>query len=168
MKNGTQRIVILLVALMALTGAMAQPQPRDPQQGPDREKVLAELRPYQHEFLTKELKLTKEQSRAFFSLYDSMEDALQQVADETRELERQTLDNASASDTELEAAAQAVFSQKEREGKIEMEYYQKFKDILTPRQLLSLKSAEREFTQRLMRQHRKLRRDRPETNEVRR
>ena len=56
-----------------------------------------------------------------------------------------------------ESAASAVYSQKEREGKVEMEYYDKFKGILTPRQLLGLKSAEKRFTQQLVRYHRRLR-----------
>ena len=121
---------------------------------------MEQLRPYQHEFLTKELKLSRDQAREFFAVYDKMDEELQQIADETRELERQALENADASDTELEAASQAVFAQKQKEGKIEMEYYEKFKEILTPRQLLQLKGAERQFTQRLLRQHRKLKRGR--------
>lgn len=154
---GFPRILLLSFFLLASASLWARPQ--EPQ-GPDRDKFLAELRPYQHEFLAKELKLSREQARDFFPVYDAMDDELQQVADETRNLEKQAFDNVNATDTELEAASQAVFAQKQKEGKIELEYYDKFKEILTPRQLLRLKSAERQFTQRLLRQHRKLRRDR--------
>ena len=159
MHTGLFRILFFLLMLAASVSAIAQTM--EPQQGPDRDKFLAQLRPYQHELLAKELKLSKEQARDFMPVYDKMDDELRQVADETRELERKAIENADASDTELEAASQAVFAQKQKEGKIEMEYYEKFKQILTPRQLLRLKSAERLFTQRLLREHRKLKRDQP-------
>ena len=38
-----------------------------------------------------------------------------------------------------------------------MEYYEKYKNILSPRQLVLLKQAERKFNQQLMRQHRRIR-----------
>lgn len=63
--------------------------------------------------------------------------------------------NASATDTEIESAARAVFEQKAREGQVEISYFSKFKDVLSSRQLLSLKNADRKFTQQLMRSHRK-------------
>lgn len=157
MYSGISRILLLPVLLVFAAPLLAQPQE---QQGRDRDKFMEQLRPYQHEFLTKELKLSRDQAREFFAVYDKMDEELQQIADETRELERQALENADASDTELEAASQAVFAQKQKEGKMEMEYYEKFKEILTPRQLLQLKGAERQFTQRLLRQHRKLKRGR--------
>ncbi len=157
MHSGILRRILPLVCLLATFAALAQPTPSPT--GVNRGKFIAELRPYQHDFLTKELKLNKEQAREFFPVYDSMDDALQQIADETRELERRASSNPDATDTELEAASQAVFAQKEKEGKIEMEYYDKFKEILTPRQLLQLKGAERKFTQRLLRHHRKLSRN---------
>lgn len=159
MHTGLFRVFLSLVLFAVTLPAIAQTM--EPQQGPDRDKFLAQLRPYQHEFLAKELKLSKEQARDFMPVYDKMDDELRQVADETRELERKAMENPDASDTELEAASQAIFAQKQKEGKIEMEYYEKFKQILTPRQLLGLKSAERQFTQRLLREHRKLRRDQP-------
>ena len=86
-----------------------------------------------------------------------MDSKIMQINYETRELERSINEDKNASDTEIEAAAAAVFNQKEREGKIENEYFEKFKEVLTPRQLLRLKSAEKKFTQRLVRHHKRLR-----------
>ena len=123
-------LIVALVATAACLGVGARPQ----QPLPDRDKVMAELRPYQREFIS-------------------------------RELERRTIDTPDASDTELEAAAQAVFDLKQKEGRIEAEYFEKFKEILTPRQLLKLKSAERKFAQYLMRHHRRLSRTRAERAE---
>lgn len=74
---------ILLLSFFLLASASLWGRPQEPQ-GPDRDKFLAELRPYQHEFLAKELKLSREQARDFFPVYDAMDDELQQVADETQ------------------------------------------------------------------------------------
>ncbi len=124
----------------------------------DRDRYVTQVRAYKHRFLVKELDLSKEAQRTFFPLYDQMEDELMQMQLESRALERKVADDEDASATELEAAAASVYGQKEREGKLEMEYFEKFKDILTPRQLLKLKSSEKKFNQSLMK-HRKHRPD---------
>ncbi len=119
-----------------------------------RDRIFSELRPYKHQVLARELQLSKEQQREFFAVYDEMEDRLQQISTETRDLEKKVNSDKNATDTEIEAAANAVYSQKEREGKVEMEYFDRFKEILTPRQLLRLRTAEKSFTQRLVKHHR--------------
>lgn len=145
--------IVALFAFVAAINANAQ----TPLNGNERERALTEMKAYKHDFIAKELNLTKEQQGEFFPVYDEMDDKLMQIGYETRELERSINENKEASDTEIEAAAAAIFNQKEREGKIENEYFDKFKEILTPRQLLRLKSAEKKFTQRLVRHHRRLR-----------
>lgn len=129
-------------------------------QGPseeDRQRFRAEVRNYKHEFLTRELELDREQQRDFFPLYDEMEDEVDRISTETRELERKVAARTDATDTEVEAAARAVFLQKSAEGQIEEQYFDRFKQILNGRQLLKLRNAEREFTRQLMRQHRRAR-----------
>lgn len=122
-----------------------------------RQKWMTELRNYKHEFMTKELDLSKEQQRDFFAEYDCMEDRLNSLNIDTRELEQRTLSNPEASEVELEATARALFNLKSEESKIELEYFDKFKNILTPKQLIRLKNTERKFTQQLVQHHRRLR-----------
>lgn len=141
--------LIFIMALCAATAMFSQ-QPLSSQ---DREKWLSEMRNYKHEFLTRELKLTPTQQQEFFPVYDQMEDELNQISTETRELEQKVNGNDDASDTECEACARAVFEQKSREGAIELQYFEKFKEILTPKQLLRLKNTERKFTQQLVKHH---------------
>ncbi len=123
----------------------------------DRSKWLSEIREYKHDFIARELKLSAEQKREFMPLYDEMEDAVERINSETRALEAKVSDNAEASDLELENASRTIFEQKRAEGQVEMTYFDKFKDILTPRQLLRLKNTERRFTQQLMKQHGRVR-----------
>ena len=145
--------LFVLFAAIATTDAAAQA----PLNENERERALAEMKAYKHDFIAKELNLDKEQQSEFFPIYDEMDSKIMQINYETRELERSINEDKNASDTEIEAAAAAVFNQKEREGKIENEYFEKFKEVLTPRQLLRLKSAEKKFTQRLVRHHKRLR-----------
>lgn len=124
----------------------------------DRQRWMGEMRNYKHDFLTKELSLTREQQRDFFPLYDEMEDEIARLNAETREVETRAEANADATDIELENAARTVFELKRAEGQIEMTYFDRFKTILTPRQLLLLKNTERRFTQQLVNHHRRMRR----------
>ncbi len=149
------RFIPLMCALlfMALVPAKALAQQLNED---DRNRYVNQIRAYKHDFLAKELGLSKAQQDAFFELYDAMEDRTMDLGGEVRDLEKKA-SAAGASDEEMAAAAVALYSQKMREGEIEMEYYEKFKGTLTPAQLVALKSAERKFTQELMRQHRRLR-----------
>lgn len=123
----------------------------------DRQRWLAEIRQYKHEFLIKELELTEEQQGPFFQLYDQMEDEIEQLNSQTRALQQQVEANDQATDLEVTNAARTIFELKRAEGQIEMTYFDRFAKILTPRQLLNLKSAERKFTQHLVNHHRRQR-----------
>ena len=144
----------MLLLLSAYIPASAQGQALSTT---DRERWLSEIRGYKHDYLARELELSREQQQAFFPLYDAMEDEVERINTQTRNLEQRVDDNKEASDLELENAARTIFEQKRAEGQIEMTYFEKFKEILSPRQLLRLKSAERKFTQQLVKQHRRLR-----------
>lgn len=122
----------------------------------DRNRYVTQIRAYKHDYIVKELDLTKEQQNAFFELYDNMEDKIMDLGTEVRNLENSALSD-NASSEEVSAAVAALYSQKQQEGEIEMEYYEKYKNILSPRQLVLLKQAERKFNQQLMRQHRRIR-----------
>jgi hypothetical protein len=55
----------------------------------------------------------------------------------------------------LHAARQAT-ELKAREGAIEEMYFDKFSQVLTPKQMFQLHAAERKFTREIMRQHSKM------------
>lgn len=142
-------LIILFIATVA-SSALAQPRPTPE----NRERWKSELRNYKHDFMARELDLSRDQQSKFFPLYDQMEDSIEQINADTRELEKRIGDD--ASDIQTEAAARALFEQKSREGQLELEYFDSFKTILTPRQLLKLKSAERQFMRRLMHHNRRM------------
>ena len=150
----TQRFFIATLLLLGLLAADMNAQSALSEN--DRSRWLSESREYKHEFQAKDLKLTREQQRDFFPPYDSMEDEVERINTETRALETKVSESKEASDLEIENASRTIFEQKRAEGQVEMTYFDKFKEILSPRQLLRLKNAERRFTQQLVKHHRRV------------
>lgn len=152
MKNKLQIICFLALLLSAVTAFGQDQQITEA----DRERWLQTIREHKHEFLAKELDLSKEQQKEFFPLYDQMEDEIERISSETRDIERRLNDNSDAEDIELENGARTIFEERRAEGQVEMTYFDKFREILSPRQLVKLKTAERKFNQQLMNRHRRL------------
>lgn len=122
------------------------------QEDVDKVKFKKEFREYKHRFLAKELDLSKDQENAFFEVYDKMEAETDKIASETRDLEKKISESTDAvSDLEYDTATDAMFNLKIKEGEIEKSYLEKFRSILTKRQLFMLKSAERNFNKALVR-----------------
>ena len=151
--------MVFILAAICANDAAAQKQARDRISPQDRQRWLSEMRNFKRDFLIKELSLTKEQQSEFLPVYEEMDDKLSKITTETRELEEKMISSDEVSDTEMEAASRAMFEQKSKEGQVELEYYSKFKEILTPRQLIRLKNAERKFTQQLVRHHGRIKAD---------
>jgi len=143
----------MVVAAMSYTTASA-----DPQSEKGRKEWFREFRQYKHEFMIKELNLSKEQQEQFFPLYDEMDKSIHQLNRQTRALEKK-IDTSKepVNDLEYEKAAEALYELKGKEAETEMSYFAKFKTILTPKQMYELKKAERKFTQELMMQHSRMR-----------
>lgn len=118
---------------------------------PDREKWFKEAREYKHQYLIKELDLTKTQQREFFPLYDQMDDEMIKIQQETRQMEKRIKSlGDKASDLDYEKATDALYEAKEKEANIEKKYLTEFRKVLTPEQLFKLKGAERKFMRELM------------------
>lgn len=147
-----KKLLLALVIAVTALAAAAQFSPAE------RQRWLGEMRNLKHDFIAKELSLTKDQEREFFPLYDKMEDEIAALNAQTREDEARVAADRDATDLEMENTARTVFEQKRAEGQIEMTYFEKYKTILTPKQLLQLKNAERKFTQQLVNRHRRVKR----------
>ncbi len=133
-------ILSVLLAIFVLPLVASADSPVD-----KYEQYKERFRVYQHQVMARELGLSRDVANQFFDVYDKMCDELMQVASETRALEESTLKNEKATDLECENAARALFEQKKSESEIELRYFEQFKEILTPRQLLNIKRAEDVF-----------------------
>lgn len=145
-------ILLLIIALMSNLSSISAQCKSNKQ---DRQKWFKEMREYKHSFLAKELGLNEDQQSEFFPVYDAMETELHKNGKEVRQLERKLKKSEDVSDIEYEKAAEAMFELKGKEHAIEMSYFEKFKNILTKKQLFLLKGAERKFTQSIMKHHNK-------------
>lgn len=138
------------MALLAVGSASAQKSKTD------RAEWIKEMQRVKHEYLVKELSLSKEQQTKFFPVYDAMDEELRRLFDENRAMERQIRQKGNkATEIELERAADAQFTLKTREAAIEKAYYPKFKQLLTKKQLFNLKHAERRFQRKMINEHHK-------------
>ena len=137
---------LLLTLLVFPADSFAQTSGGDDKMAAYKDK----LRRYQHQVITRELSLSREEANKFFPVYDQMCDELERVGSETRVLEQRTINNPNASAVECENTARALFEQKKTEADIELRYFDKFKELLSPRQLLLLKNAEETFRKEVM------------------
>lgn len=123
----------------------------------DKKEWFALMRQHKHDFIEDELDLTDEQEDKFFPMYDAMEDELFKLHRETRKLEKQVADK-NATDVEYDAASKAIIDLKKKEADIELKYFDKFKTVLSSKQIFELKRAEKKFTRKIMNAHNKKRR----------
>lgn len=146
-------ILALIIMLCAAASASAQRPGRGEVTPEQRTEWMQQYRDFKHKYLIRMLHLTDEQQEPFFSVYDQMDAELVTISQQTRELEEKYLsDGAEYTDDEYTEAARQLFLMKSKEAKIESDYFDRLKAVLTPRQLVQLKSVEREFTKRLQKQ----------------
>lgn len=122
-----------------------------------RAQWMTEMRQYKRSYLAKELDLSREQQNKFCPLYEEMEDQVAKINDEARVMERRVADIPNATDLEYEKATEAMYDASVRSAQVEREYMEKFRQILTGKQLFRLKAAERQFNREMMKQHHRLR-----------
>ncbi len=157
-----QRIITALIFCLLITAGTTMSAQEPNGKRPDRKEWFKQMRCYKHDFMSKELSLTKDQQDKFFPLYDEMEKKLHKIQHESMEMERKiSASSSEVSDLEYEKAAEAMIEVKGKEASVEEQYFAKFKTVLSPKQLFKLKQAERKFTRELMRQHSKMKERKP-------
>lgn len=155
MKHLYYFILIILVNVITVSEIQAQKPSKH-----EKDVWMREMQQVKNDYISKQLDLSVEQRKKFMPLYNRMERDMRRVVDDTRKMARQVSQQGEeASELEYEKAAEAMFECKAKEGDVEVRYYKEFKKILTPKQLFKLKSAERDFTKKLMKEHRKAKKE---------
>ncbi|MBD5241049.1 MAG: Spy/CpxP family protein refolding chaperone [Paramuribaculum sp.] len=145
------KIRFIIFFSILITSLCASAHPQNKNERGDRSEWFKEMSKYKAEFIASELKLSNEQKQSFLQLYQEMENSSSKMARETRKLEKDVKKKGdSATDAELEKAAEARAELKAKQGALEKEYFKKFKKVLTPEQLFKLGDAEKEFARKLM------------------
>lgn len=83
-----RRFTLLLIAVAAAIACFTASA--EPQSEKGRKEWFREFRQYKHEFMIKELNLSKEQQEKFFPLYDEMDKSIHQLNRQTRALEKRS------------------------------------------------------------------------------
>lgn len=145
-------ITLLWLTMISTFSASAAPQNHG-----GREQWMNEMRAYKRIYFTKELALTSEQKNKFFPLYEEMEDKVGKINDDARNMEKRVAELKNASDVEYEKATEAMYDASVKSSAIEKEYMEKFRGILSAKQVFRIKAVERKFNKELMKQHHRLR-----------
>lgn len=144
---------LLLLVIAAISSAAICAQGRQNGNG-QRARWMREMKQTKIEYMSKELSITNEQKKKFTEIYNSMQSELDKLRNETDAMRNSVRDKENATDLEYEKAAEAMFEFKVKEGNIEKKYFDKFKTVLTPKQLFMFKRAEMKWMKELMK-HRK-------------
>ena len=143
-----KRLVSILIATLVIAGAVTA-------QNKGRSKFATDMYQAKHEMIIEELGLTPTQQKQFMPLYEQMEREIYQVNRNARALAAEVEKKKNPSDRDYEVAASALSNTRVQEGDIEAKYFEKFSKILSKKQLVQLKQAERKFTQEMLSKKRK-------------
>jgi Spy/CpxP family protein refolding chaperone len=146
--------LVLALSLSVSFGAYADTTDNN---SSDREQWMSEMRQYKRTYFIKELGLSKEQQDKFFPIYEALDEQLRQLDDEVRVMEKRVADASDATDLEYEKATEAMYEAKVKQADLEKASMQKFKEILSKKQLFELKGVERQFSRDIISRHQRLR-----------
>ncbi len=140
----------LISALLILFCSIAL-SAQDNSKQPDRKQWRKEMQQLKVDFMAKELNLSEAQKNEFAPLLTSMDSELESLSHNVREQEKElNRKGEAATEADYRTVSEAMFELRGKESEVEKNYYKTFAKILTHRQLLKIKSAERNFMKVLM------------------
>ncbi len=108
---------------------------------------------FRRQFMTEQIGLNEQEAEKFFVLYDAMEKEKFLVDKEARGFARKIARSETpVTDLEYEKAADALLEKEEKIARIERDYYEKFKAILSSEQLFKFKHAQMRLPHAMMKQ----------------
>lgn len=143
-----RRIGLMLLAVLISGTAVTQAQQRNKKRGGNG-NWFKEMTEFKLKFLAQELELTEDQQKRFFPLYTEMMNAKHNVMRKARQAEKRLKSIPNPTDEDYRIASAAMEDAKREDEAIEKRYEEKFKTILTPKQMYKLKEAERKFHEKL-------------------
>lgn len=132
-----QRLVTLLITLYISISLQAQ----------DKKKpgfTKEEFRARQEAYLTQKAEITQEEATKFFPIYFELQDRKKTVNDKAWEQARKGK-NPKTTDAEYEQIIEGIVKARIEADKLDLEYLQRFKKILSPKKIYKLQRAEIKF-----------------------
>jgi len=138
MKKGLKYIFTLTFLMCLISFGFSQT--------PNKDKVDA----LKADFIKKKLNLTDQESKAFWPLYNEMNDKLEAARKTFRQQYNAKTNYNFATDKEAEAYVNAELTLKQKESTIYNEYLEKIKKVLPIKKVALWRRAEEEFKQELI------------------
>ena len=132
-----QRLATLLIILCISISIQAQDKKKS---GFSKE----EFRARQEAYLTQKAELTQEEATKFFPVYYELQDRKKAVNDKAWELAHKGKDP-KTTDSEYEQIIEGIVKARIDADKLDLEYLQRFKKILSPKKIYKLQRAEMKF-----------------------
>lgn len=128
----THLLIPLLLLLMSV--AVAQPDPSKKEQI-ESAKIA---------YITKRVNLSPEQAKTFWPLYNEFSDKRKTLKRKQRNLD-ENMGSLTATDKDVEASLIELFELKKERLQLDITYNDKFKTILSSRQIVELYKSEKDF-----------------------
>lgn len=100
-------------------------------------------------FITQRLNLNANQATAFWPIYNAYSNEKKEIKAQVKKLREQS-QSISNTDEQILSSLKDMLALKKKEAEIDMLYYEKFKKVITPRQLAELYKAEQDFAKLLL------------------
>jgi Spy/CpxP family protein refolding chaperone len=143
----------ILSTLLGLGSAtvIAQGPPPPPQHGkhhdkPDKEEMEAQFVAH----VTHELKLTPEESQAFWPVHAKYMEEMKALRKERKGIMKDAKDDGEITDEEAKTMMNSHFEMKEKELAIEKKYHTEFLKVLPPKKVAKYYRAEEGFKRKLL------------------
>ncbi len=147
-----KKIVLIALLLLSVNISFAESaQSREEERKARKEEFFQ----FRRDYMTEQIGLTDQEAEKFFPLYDKMEREKFLVDKEARRFARKTAKSeTTVTDVEYEKAAEALLEKEEKIARIERDYFDKFKLILSSEKLFKFKHAQMHLPHAMMK-HRK-------------
>ncbi len=110
-------------------------------------------------FIIAELGLTPEEAEIFIPLCEELQQKKFEVGHKCRKLSREMKSNKNPTDPDYTEVIDECLNVGLKEAQLEQEYYERFKEILSPSKLYKLRDAEQKFMHNYMKEVREKRKE---------
>jgi hypothetical protein len=139
----TIKIFHFILALLILP-VLGNAQPQEP--GPLSKEARDKIEAQRIGFITQKLNLSPDEATKFWPIYNQHKDALKEMRDD---MERPDL--MSITDDEATAIIEKHLKQEEKRLELQKKLFADLRKVISPRKIIMLQAAEREFNRSLLR-----------------
>ena len=135
------KLIISLLMLMPFLAAAQKPAP-----GPLKKETRDRIEAQRVAFITQKLSLTPEEAAKFWPVYNENKEAVKNLRDDIERPDLMTV-----TDDEATVIIERHFQMEQKRLELKRTLFARLRTIITPRKILMLHAAEKEFNRELLR-----------------